>query len=211
MLKLCYRNYKEKMEAQEDDIFDENATEIMIGSRDWQKMESSLTKLGYREGIADGQEINVQEGFNQGYKAAASLAFSIAVLRGEISALLSVKHIQKTDMNKSTEVNLEQLLQDVRELEQSCIKKTCMEAKTEPLRKSKQCCVKSEVSGVTEVSDYSNQCKGSSDQLGCCQSLDVLERAAKTDMDGQIPNVSVDTRSILGKLRRRLEDIMIKN
>ncbi|XP_060067083.1 protein YAE1 homolog [Ylistrum balloti] len=140
------------MEAPDDDIFDENATEVMIGSRDWKKMESSLTKLGYRDGIAEGQEINVQEGFNQGYKAAASLVFSIAVLRGEISAILSMKHIQKTDMDKSMEAELEKLLQEVRDLEQSCMK-TSMEAQVQQAKQNSQyeALCGTEVNSVTET------------------------------------------------------------
>ncbi|XP_033762080.1 protein YAE1 homolog [Pecten maximus] len=197
------------MEAQEDDIFDENATEIMIGSRDWQKMESSLTNLGYRDGMAEGQEVNVQEGFNQGYKAAASLIFNIAVLRGEISANLSMKHIHKIDMDKSTEANLEQLLQDVRELEQSCMKaSTGMEVQV--TNSTKECGVQSEVSkDSNETSCQDCKCKGGQ---GSGQDLDVqsnLEQSQKTvDIHGQLSSISTDTRSKLDTLQRRLEVIM---
>ncbi|OWF40015.1 yae1 domain-containing protein 1-like [Mizuhopecten yessoensis] len=207
------------MDEQEDDIFDENASEIMIGSRDWKKMDSSLIKLGYRDGISEGQEINVQEGFNQGYSIAVSLVFSIAVLRGEISAILSMKHIQQTAMDKSMEAELEQLLQEVRDLEQSCMKtSTSMENKVDQPKDSIQS--GKEDNKVAEAGNDSNQescvdcvCKERDSQgHGCGQRHDVqgqlVQAEERVDIAEHSSATSPDTKRMLEELQRRLKIIM---
>ncbi|CAG8545391.1 22198_t:CDS:2 [Cetraspora pellucida] len=77
----------------------------LISSKDWERMNedfgnvSSLpcpciwrmtrkTTIGYKEGIIEGKDITIQEGFNKGYAEGASVGKEIGRLRGLLNTLL---------------------------------------------------------------------------------------------------------------------------
>lgn len=67
-----------------DDVFDESVEEEVIGEREWLKSKAELLKEGFRDGVAQGQESRLQDGFNTGYKLASVKLYQLAQLRGEI-------------------------------------------------------------------------------------------------------------------------------
>ncbi|KAL3831571.1 hypothetical protein ACJMK2_023310 [Sinanodonta woodiana] len=77
---------------------------------------------GFRNGLSEGQEISLQDGFNQGFADAADILFSFAELRGQISALLSFKFINDQDIGKEKESALQEFVGEVSSYETSVIK-----------------------------------------------------------------------------------------
>lgn len=74
-----------------DDVFDEEASELVVANKSWEKMESNFLNDGLREGLTDGKENILQESFNEGYHQGYSSVHPLATLRGIISALHSLE------------------------------------------------------------------------------------------------------------------------
>uniref|UniRef100_A0AAY4BS30 Essential protein Yae1 N-terminal domain-containing protein n=1 Tax=Denticeps clupeoides TaxID=299321 RepID=A0AAY4BS30_9TELE len=52
-----------------EDVFDENADDISLQSKEWKYNMEKRAKDGFRDGINAGKEASLQAGFNQGYRA----------------------------------------------------------------------------------------------------------------------------------------------
>ena len=78
----------------EDDIFDDSydlETTTCQQQQQWHaRLEKSHVTAGYREGLAAGQESALQEGFNQGYCDVMMTSYTLAHLRGVLTAMLGV-------------------------------------------------------------------------------------------------------------------------
>ncbi|XP_013420815.1 yae1 domain-containing protein 1 [Lingula anatina] len=77
-----------------DDIFDEDADDILLSEKEWQNLRRNRVKDGYREGLEEGKESQLQSGFNQGYEDAVDVVFQVAKLRGSLCALISYTMLQ---------------------------------------------------------------------------------------------------------------------
>ncbi|CAG8472321.1 29642_t:CDS:2 [Racocetra persica] len=60
----------------------------LISSKDWERMNEDFGNIGYKEGIIEGKDITIQEGFNKGYAEGANVGKEIGRLRGLLNTLL---------------------------------------------------------------------------------------------------------------------------
>jgi len=72
--------------ADDDDIWDDAA----ILDRDGAHRKNQFVKMGYRDGIVEGQKDAAQEGFNIGFKQSVHVGYKWGLVRGITSALDSL-------------------------------------------------------------------------------------------------------------------------
>ncbi|KAF0492721.1 hypothetical protein F8M41_021567 [Gigaspora margarita] len=60
----------------------------LISSKNWERMNEDFGNIGYKEGILEGKDITIQEGFNKGYAEGARVGKEIGRLRGLLNTLL---------------------------------------------------------------------------------------------------------------------------
>ncbi|XP_013379371.1 yae1 domain-containing protein 1-like [Lingula anatina] len=111
-----------------DDIFDEDADDILLSEKEWQNLRRNRVKDGYREGLEEGKESQLQSGFNQGYEDAVDMVFQVAKLRGSLCALISytmlqggeeTPHIQDTERMAAAKSLLEEVTELEREVKEN--------------------------------------------------------------------------------------------
>ncbi|KAF8957670.1 hypothetical protein BGZ46_002104 [Entomortierella lignicola] len=67
---------------------DEISYDRAIAEKDWSRMNETFGNSGYREGIEEGKEGTLQEGFNQGWSEGVHYGYELGRLRGLISPLI---------------------------------------------------------------------------------------------------------------------------
>ncbi|XP_047059748.1 uncharacterized protein LOC124666456 [Lolium rigidum] len=72
--------------ATDDDVWDDSA----ILDRDWAHRKNQFVKMGYRDGITEGQKDAAQEGFNIGFGQSVHVGYKWGLVRGITSALDSL-------------------------------------------------------------------------------------------------------------------------
>ncbi|RIB23375.1 hypothetical protein C2G38_864227 [Gigaspora rosea] len=60
----------------------------LISSKNWERMNEDFGNIGYKEGILEGKDITIQEGFNKGYAEGARVGKELGRLRGLLNTLL---------------------------------------------------------------------------------------------------------------------------
>jgi len=65
---------------------DENFEQI-IREREWQKLKEMYNNSGFRDGITEGRNLNVQEHFNEGVKLGLRVGFAYGHLAGILSSM----------------------------------------------------------------------------------------------------------------------------
>ncbi|XP_041823398.1 OTU deubiquitinase with linear linkage specificity a [Melanotaenia boesemani] len=70
-----------------EDVFDENADELNLQTKEWTSNMKKRIKDGYVDGIDAGQEASLQVGFNQGFREGAAQTVAVGRLKGIISAI----------------------------------------------------------------------------------------------------------------------------
>lgn len=58
--------------------------------REWIHRQSQFQKMGYRDGVAEGQKDSAQEGFNVGFRQSVNVGYKWGLVRGVGSALASL-------------------------------------------------------------------------------------------------------------------------
>ncbi|KAF8333436.1 uncharacterized protein EI90DRAFT_2994337 [Cantharellus anzutake] len=83
------------------DLLQEDSGEAHnFGHKEWDQLEESFINAGYREGITDGKEAALQEGFDQGYALhGVPIGREIGRLRGLASALLVFLKKEKSNVD----------------------------------------------------------------------------------------------------------------
>ncbi|KAI1317938.1 hypothetical protein EDD11_007460 [Mortierella claussenii] len=88
------RSHHSSVNAWEDDgdaIWDEDdnvSYDRAIAEREWSRLNDTFGNSGYREGIEEGKEGTLQEGFNQGWSEGVHYGHELGRLRGLISPLI---------------------------------------------------------------------------------------------------------------------------
>ncbi|XP_053213319.1 protein YAE1 homolog [Panonychus citri] len=70
-----------------DDIFDEDADELVLISREYEKLSENIRNDGLRDGISQGQDSGLQRGFDSGYNEIFPAIESIYFLKGVMQAI----------------------------------------------------------------------------------------------------------------------------
>ncbi|KAG0027815.1 hypothetical protein BGZ81_005269 [Podila clonocystis] len=91
-------------ESDHDDVWgdDDNVSyDRAIAEKEWSRLHETFGNTGYREGIEEGKEGTLQEGFNQGWSEGVQYGHELGRLRGLISPLL--EYVQSS-AEKSTSI-----------------------------------------------------------------------------------------------------------
>ncbi|XP_029005305.1 OTU deubiquitinase with linear linkage specificity a [Betta splendens] len=70
-----------------DDVFDENADELNLQSKEWISNMKKRVKDGYVDGADAGEEASLQVGFNLGFREGAAQTAAVGRLKGIVSAI----------------------------------------------------------------------------------------------------------------------------
>ncbi|MED6282577.1 hypothetical protein CHARACLAT_033611, partial [Characodon lateralis] len=65
-----------------EDVFDENADDLNLQSKEWTSNMKKRIKDGYVDGVSAGEEASLQVGFNQGFREGAAQTVAVGRLRG---------------------------------------------------------------------------------------------------------------------------------
>ncbi|CAN6337814.1 unnamed protein product [Urochloa humidicola] len=79
--------------AEDDDIWDDASDSPGHASnldREWIHRQNQFHKMGYRDGITEGQKDSAQEGFNVGFRQSVNAGYKWGLVRGITSALASL-------------------------------------------------------------------------------------------------------------------------
>ncbi|RUS31084.1 hypothetical protein BC938DRAFT_478495 [Jimgerdemannia flammicorona] len=60
-----------------------------MANREWKRLHEQHGNAGYKEGIVEGKDLTVQEGFNRGYSEGVTVGKEIGELRGTLSTLIT--------------------------------------------------------------------------------------------------------------------------
>ncbi|KAL5221037.1 hypothetical protein ABZP36_025750 [Zizania latifolia] len=86
-------NAVDHVAAADDEIWDDASDSPGHGSildREWVHRQNQFYKMGYRDGIAEGQKDIAQEGFNVGFVQSVHVGYKWGLVRGITSALASL-------------------------------------------------------------------------------------------------------------------------
>ncbi|KAK3825949.1 MAG: hypothetical protein J3Q66DRAFT_329012 [Benniella sp.] len=87
----------------DDDIWgDDDAVSYdrAIAEREWSRLHDTFGNTGYREGIEEGKEGTLQQGFNQGWADGVQYGYELGRLRGLISPL--IEYLRSTTPSSSS-------------------------------------------------------------------------------------------------------------
>ncbi|CAG8452886.1 16774_t:CDS:2 [Funneliformis mosseae] len=76
----------------DDDVWasDEEISEYdrIMSLKEWERMNENFGNVGYKEGILEGKDVTIQDGFNDGYVEGVNLGMEFGRLRGLLNTLL---------------------------------------------------------------------------------------------------------------------------
>lgn len=90
---IARRDNSGDVAAADDDIWDDALDSPVHGStldREWTYRQNQFHKMGYRDGITEGQKDAAQEGFNVGFRQSVHAGYKWGLVRGVTSALDSL-------------------------------------------------------------------------------------------------------------------------
>uniref|UniRef100_A0A3B4AI50 Essential protein Yae1 N-terminal domain-containing protein n=2 Tax=Periophthalmus magnuspinnatus TaxID=409849 RepID=A0A3B4AI50_9GOBI len=68
-----------------EDVFDENADELNLQSREWSSNMKRRVRDGYVDGVDAGEEASLQSGFNLGFREGAAQTVVVGRLKGIVT------------------------------------------------------------------------------------------------------------------------------
>ncbi|KAI9262705.1 hypothetical protein BY458DRAFT_515163 [Sporodiniella umbellata] len=86
-----------------------------LAEREWVKMQEDHGNSGYKEGVVEGKEVNMQRGFDQGYQEGVLIGKALGQLRGRVSS--QWVFYQQILKNETGAKELETLLQEIDAIE----------------------------------------------------------------------------------------------
>ncbi|KAG2205069.1 hypothetical protein INT46_000042 [Mucor plumbeus] len=75
----------------EDDIWADSDNEEQVeyernlAEKEWERLQEDHGNTGYKEGIVEGKEVNMQRGFDKGYSEGLAIGKALGKLRGMVS------------------------------------------------------------------------------------------------------------------------------
>lgn len=70
-----------------EDVFDENADDLTLQSKEWTSNMKKRVRDGYVDGLDAGEEASLQVGFNLGFREGAAQTVAVGRLKGIVSAI----------------------------------------------------------------------------------------------------------------------------
>ncbi|XP_051267164.1 OTU deubiquitinase with linear linkage specificity a [Dicentrarchus labrax] len=156
-----------------EDVFDENADDISLLSREWTTNMKRRVRDGYVDGVDAGEEASLQAGFNQGFREGAAQTAAVGRLKGILSAVWCWCQIQHPESPVPASVT--DLLRRVSQHE---------EAVLDGIRKT----LENPPPSVSSVSDSMEDLEVQQADSGCCgegcRETDCCRGGEKMDLDG---------------------------
>ncbi|XP_008394879.1 OTU deubiquitinase with linear linkage specificity a [Poecilia reticulata] len=149
-----------------EDVFDENADDLYLQSKEWASNMKKRIKDGYVDGVNAGEEASLQRGFNMGFREGAARTVAVGRLRGIVSAVWCWYQIQHPE--KPVPSRLIDLLQQVTQHEEGII---------DGIRKTLE-------NPPPSVSDVSESMEDLEVKPAGCEETDCCRSEQKMDLDG---------------------------
>ncbi|XP_069552360.1 OTU deubiquitinase with linear linkage specificity a [Brachyistius frenatus] len=94
-----------------EDVFDENADELNLQSREWTSNMKKRVRDGYVDGVDAGEEASLQAGFNAGFGEGIARTAAVGRLKGIVSAISCWCQMERPE--KPVPASVTDLLQQV--------------------------------------------------------------------------------------------------
>ncbi|XP_038153791.1 OTU deubiquitinase with linear linkage specificity a [Cyprinodon tularosa] len=155
-----------------EDVFDENADELHLQSKEWTSNMKKRIKDGYVDGVSAGEEASLQVGFNQGFREGAAQTVAVGRLKGIVSAVWCWCQMQHPE--KPVPAGVIDLLQLVTQHEEGII---------DSIRKA----LENPPPSVSDVSESMEDLEVKQPGLGCggtgCENTDCCRSEQKMDLE----------------------------
>uniref|UniRef100_A0A8C6V3L0 OTU deubiquitinase with linear linkage specificity a n=1 Tax=Neogobius melanostomus TaxID=47308 RepID=A0A8C6V3L0_9GOBI len=156
-----------------EDVFDENADELHLQSREWSSNMKRRVRDGYVDGVDAGEEASLQPGFNLGFRDGATQTVDVGRLKGIVTAIrcwCQSKHPEHSSVKTMSDI-----LHQVNQLEDSIMEGIRRTLENPP----------ASVSDVSEsMEDLGVMQEGGSCCSGeCCKEKDCNKGGDKMDTD----------------------------
>uniref|UniRef100_A0A1A7XBC4 Family with sequence similarity 105, member B, a n=2 Tax=Iconisemion striatum TaxID=60296 RepID=A0A1A7XBC4_9TELE len=109
------------MSVSGEDVFDENADELNLQSKEWAANMKKRVMDGYVDGVDAGEEASLQAGFNEGFREGAAQTAAVGRLKGMVSAIwcwCQTQHpeipVSVTDLLQQVTRHEEQIMDSIR-------------------------------------------------------------------------------------------------
>uniref|UniRef100_A0A3Q3AVT5 OTU deubiquitinase with linear linkage specificity a n=2 Tax=Kryptolebias marmoratus TaxID=37003 RepID=A0A3Q3AVT5_KRYMA len=159
-----------------EDVFDENADELHLQSKEWMSNMKKRVMDGYVDGVGAGEEASLQVGFNLGFREGAAKTVAVGRLRGIISAVWCWFHIHHPE--EPVPASVTDLLQRVTQHEDLIMDGIQRTLENPPL-------------SVSDVSESMEDLEVERADPGCggesCNEPDCCRSGQKMDVDGPRP------------------------
>jgi PREDICTED: hypothetical protein len=70
-----------------DDVFDEDADDLTVINREYLKLTTNIEKEGFRDGLENGTDSNIQKAFDFGYNKTFKFFRTINIIKGILSVM----------------------------------------------------------------------------------------------------------------------------
>ncbi|XP_027129819.1 OTU deubiquitinase with linear linkage specificity a [Larimichthys crocea] len=155
-----------------EDVFDEDADDISLLSREWLSNMKKRVKDGYVDGAVAGEEDSLQAGFNQGFREGAAQTVAVGRLKGIASAVSCWCQIQYPE--RPIPASVCDLLQQIEQYENTILD-------------GLQYALENPPPSVSSVSDSVEDLDLKQPDSGCCgegcKETDCCKRGEKMDLD----------------------------
>lgn len=191
-----------------EDVFGDE-DDMHIGNMSYRRMTESVFKDGFREGVTEGQERFVQQGFNTGFISTAEMAFKLAELRGRISAILGHHMIAGGTTSEESVNELKVIIESIGELETSWISsQDTVLSDSSAVNMGKGACCKT--SEGQKDPDTDGQCcgGGNTDSEGSCSRATTNNVSNVIDTPDIVPKNDVSAQII--HVEKRLHELLLK-
>ncbi|XP_029313663.1 OTU deubiquitinase with linear linkage specificity a [Cottoperca gobio] len=153
------------------DVFDENADELSLQSKEWASNMKKRVKDGYVEGVDAGEDASLQAGFNLGFREGAAQTAAVGRLKGIVGAIWCWCQIQHPECPLPASVT--HLLQQVSQHENTIMEGIKNSLENPPPSVS----AVSESMSDLEVEQAESGCRGGEGckETDCCRTGEKME------------------------------------
>lgn len=75
----------------DEDLFDQDADDLDIGSKEYEKLGESISKDGFRDGVDEGKQVGAQKGFDYGFEQIFPIVEAVNFLKGVCNVMVELK------------------------------------------------------------------------------------------------------------------------
>ncbi|XP_056290473.1 OTU deubiquitinase with linear linkage specificity a [Pseudoliparis swirei] len=164
--------------SRSEDVFDENADDLNLQSKEWTSNMKKRVTDGYVDGVEAGEEASLQAGFNQGFREGAARSVAVGRLKGIVSAVWCWCQLQHPDSPLPASVT--DLLRRVSQHEDAIMEGIRMALENPP-------------PSVSSVSESMEELEVERADSGCgregCKEMDCCKKGEDADVPRQQPKL----------------------